>query len=72
MKVQEKVFVVTLTEKEIGIIENALHKQYKEMKEEKSNKEAHVYVDTNKINDIRELRNSFCSLIGKAYMGIDS
>lgn len=72
MKVQEKIFVTTLTEKEIEYITEALHKIYKEMKIQNSDKDANVYVNTTKTAELRILRNEFASLIGRAYMGEDA
>ena len=65
MKISTKSFDVNLTEREVEIITNALHKIYKPLKEEQkyTNPEA---------TEVRELRNAFAGLINRHYMGEDA
>lgn len=72
MKMIEKTFTIELTEQEIEIITTALHGEYKHIKEMKCDSPEHSRKMHEKMVNIRGIRNSFASLIGRMYMGEDA
>ena len=72
MKVEGKLYSVSLTEDEIDIIANALHACYKEIKETPQENQDESRKAYERMQPIRKLRNSFAQLIYRSYMGEDA
>lgn len=72
MKTLEKVYKVELTTDEIEIITTALHGEYKFCKGLRPDNQEESKRIYNKICAVREIRNSFASLVNRSYMGEDA
>lgn len=77
MLINEKIFDVSLTAREVELITEELHRAYTETKESAkivcADGNGKLYGElNNKANELRILRNEMASLIDRRYMGEDA
>ena len=72
MTVREQIYSVELNKGEIEIIVNAIHAAYQELKCMVPENQSESRKTYERMQPLRELRNSFASLIGRSFMGEDA